>query len=89
MRKLKLLLKKFLIIYLVVFLTLSQFSQTFARRYDAECGKFVAKQAHDYIEKYQNVSNIYDNSCIPAYWTGGTDGSGTFHVSKIPKHRHN
>ena len=34
----------------------------------------------DYIEKYQNVSNIYDNGCIPAYWTGGTDGSGTFHV---------
>ena len=80
MRKLRLLLKKFLIIYVVIFLGLSSLSQCDARLYDAECGKFVSEQSIQYVDKYGNCSNIYDNSCIPAYWSGGTDGSGTFHV---------
>ena len=80
MRKLKLLLKKFLIIYVVVFLALSSLSQSQARMYDAECGKFVSEQSKQYIDKYEHASQIYDCGVIPAYWTGGSDGNGTFHV---------
>lgn len=45
-------------------------------------GKYVSQFAEEYINKYRTFPNTYDCSidAIPAYWTGGNDGSGTFHV---------
>jgi len=85
MERIKLLLKRILILYVILFLTLSLMSSCFARGYDKKCGEFLAQYAVDFCEKYGNrPENYYDNSFSQIedryFWTGGSFGSGAFHT---------
>ena len=75
MKQIKLVLKKILIVYVLIYITLSQLSSCFARKYDKKCGEY----ARDFIAKYcDGKPTVYDSSVIDAYFTGGSFGSGTF-----------
>lgn len=86
MKQLKLVLKRILIIYVIIFTILSSMSSCQARGYDKKCGEYASKWAMDFINKYAGKS-IYDNSNylgiingrLSCKWTGVTndDGSGT------------
>ena len=49
MKKLKLVLKRILIVYVVFFIAVSSMSSSFARMYDAECGEFLAKETKKFV----------------------------------------
>ncbi len=81
MKQIKLVLKRILIVYVVLFITFSQMSSSFARKYDAQCGEYVSKYARDFIAKYcAGKSTVYDASTGYAFFTGGSIGKGTFHA---------
>lgn len=85
MKKLKSAFKKLIVIYLVVYITLSSMSSCFARGYDAQCGEYASQWAIDYVGKYasqssyttSNLKSLNGNSIC--WWSGGSDGSGTFY----------
>ena len=81
MKQIRLVLKKVLIVYVIIFIMLSSMSSCFARKYDAQCGEYVSKYARDFIAKYcDNKPTVYDNSTIYAFFTGGSLGQGVFHA---------
>lgn len=85
MKKVKGVLKKLIITYLIIYITLSSTTSCFARGYDEQCGEYASQWARDYIEKYASQST-YTQSMLGSLngqaicqWTGGTEGSGTFY----------
>ena len=87
MKQIKLVLKRILIIYVIIFVTLSSMSSCLARGYDDKCGEFLVEKTKEFIQKYQNVSyyggpggvgTAYADPEI--YWTGGELGKGNFYV---------
>lgn len=85
MKKLKSAFKKLIVIYLIVYITLSSMTSCFARGYDAQCGEYASQWAIDYVGKYasqssyttSNLKSLNGNSIC--WWSGGSDGSGTFY----------
>ena len=51
MKKLKLVLKKIVIVYLIAFITLAGTTQSFAKTYDSACGEYVSEYAAQGEEK--------------------------------------
>ncbi len=85
MKKVKGVFKKLIIIYLIIYITLSSTTSCFARGYDEKCGEYASQWARDYIEKYASKSS-YSQSTLGTMngkstckWSGGSDGSGTFY----------
>ena len=85
MKKLKLVLKRIIIVYLIAFVSLAGPSQTFARAYDSSCGEHVSEFAVEFINQYgsnsvyggpNGVGTAYADSEV--YWEGGSYGNGTF-----------
>lgn len=85
MKKLKKTFKKLIVIYLIVYITLSSFTSCLARGYDTQCGEYASQWAKDYVEKYasqssystSNLKNL--NGKSTCMWSGGSEGSGTFY----------
>lgn len=85
MKKIKSAFKKLIVIYLIVYITLSSMTSCFARGYDKECGEYASQWAIDYVGKYasqssyttSNLKTLNGNSIC--WWSGGSDGSGTFY----------
>lgn len=87
MKQIKLVLKRILIIYVIIFVTLSSMSSCLARGYDDKCGEFLVEKTKEFIQKYQNVSYYGGpggigtaNADAEVYWTGGELGKGNFYV---------
>ena len=83
MKKLKLILKRVLIVYVVFFITVSSMSSSFARMYDAECGEFLASETKKFItQTLRGVHTSYENHGYhpndATFWSGGSYGQGTF-----------
>ena len=83
MRKIKLLVKRLIISYVIIFLALSSLAQTQARMYDAQCGEFLSQYARDFIKKYCEGGNTeYAHVGFVAndgpHWSSGVFGQGTF-----------
>ena len=76
MKRLKNVLKKVTIVYLILFVMLSNMSECMARGYDAACGEYVAKYATEFINKYGSNSVYVATSGVS--WSGGSFGNGTF-----------
>ena len=77
MKKLKLVLKRIVIAYLIVFVTFAGTTQSFAKTYDSACGEYVSKYAVDFINKYG--SNSVYQATAEVSWSGGSFGSGTLY----------
>lgn len=90
MKQLKLVLKRILIVYLIIFITLSSMTSCQARGYDAKCGEYASKWAIDFINKNAGKSQ-YDsdgllgsiNGKSACTWSIATNddgnGKGTFY----------
>lgn len=78
MKQIKLVLKRILIIYVIIFVTLSSMSSCLARGYDDKCGEFLVEKTKEFIQKYQSVS--YDLAEQEVTWTGGELGKGDLYV---------
>lgn len=85
MKKVKSALKKLIVIYLIVYITLSSMTSCFARGYDKQCGEYASQWARDYVEKYAAQSSYtqsnlgFLNGNAICKWSGGRDGDGTFY----------
>ena len=77
MKKLKLVLKKIVIVYLIAFITLAGTTQSFAKTYDSACGEYVSEYAVDFINKY-GANSVYQ-ATAEVSWSGGSFGSGTLY----------
>lgn len=83
MKKVKLVLKKVLIVYVIVFITLSSMSSSFARMYDEQCGEYISQYARDFIKQYCEGGNTryahvgFEASDVK-HWSSGVFGQGTF-----------
>ena len=83
MRKTKLILKRILIIYVLLYVLLSSLGTCFARSYDAACGEYVSQYARDFIAEYctpTETKTVYDSSVTEPHWGGGSFGQGTFYA---------
>ena len=84
MRRIKLILKRIIIVYLICYIILSSASTCFARGYDAACGEYVAQYARDFIAEYctPETKTVYDCSFLypEDHWGGGTEFNGTFYA---------
>lgn len=90
MKQLKLVLKRILIVYVIIFITLSSMTSCQARGYDKKCGEYASKWAIDFINKNAAKSQ-YDsdgllgsiNGKSACTWSISTDddgnGKGTFY----------
>ena len=83
MKQVRLVLKKVLIVYVIIFIVLSSMSSSFARMYDAQCGEFLSKYARDFISQYcDGKSTSYEHVGFSTddapHWSGGAFGQGTF-----------
>lgn len=78
MKKLKLVLKRIIILYLMAFITFAGTTQSFARPYDEACGEYLAQYATEFIAKY-GENSVYVLSTWPS-WSGGSFGQGTLNV---------
>lgn len=83
MKKLKLILKRILIVYVVFFIAVSSMSSSFGRMYDAECGEFLADETRKFItQTLRGVHTSYENHGYhpndATFWSGGSFGRGTF-----------
>ena len=78
MKQVKIVLKRIVIIYLILFIILSSFSQSQARMYDAQCGEYLSKYAK-YCEgkstEYSHVGFVAEDG---PHWSSGVFGQGTF-----------
>lgn len=90
MKQLKLVSKRILIIYIIIFIVLSSMSSCLARGYDEKCGEYAAQWAIEFIDKnagssqYSCSGNLGSiNGKTSCNWSGGTQdngyGSGTFY----------
>ena len=85
MKKIKSAFKKLIVIYLIVYITLSSLTSCLARGYDVQCGEYASQWAIDYVGKYasqssyttSNLKSLNGNSTC--WWSGGSEGSGTFY----------
>ena len=87
MKQIKLVLKRILIIYVIIFVTLSSMSSCLARGYDDKCGEFLVQKTKEFIQKYGVVSYYGGPGGVgvayadpEVYWTGGELGKGNFYV---------
>lgn len=82
MKKLKVICKKLLITYLIIYITISSMSSCFARMYDEECGEYVSQYSRDFIEKYCTpvTRTHYDSGTAQPHWSGGKEFSGDFYA---------
>lgn len=87
MKQIKLVLKRILIIYVIIFVTLSSMSSCLARGYDDKCGEFLVQKTKEFIQKYGVVSYYGGPGGVGVayadpeiYWTGGELGKGNFYV---------
>ena len=78
MKQIKLVLKRILIIYVIIFVTLSSMSSCLARGYDDKCGEFLVEKTKEFIQKYQSVSYYLAEQEVT--WTGGELGKGDLYV---------
>ena len=83
MKKVKSLIKRLIISYLIIFIALSSTASTQARMYDAQCGEFLSNYARDFIKKYCEGGNTqYSHVGFVAsdgpHWSSGVFGKGTF-----------
>ena len=83
MKKVKSLIKRLIISYLIIFIALSSTASTQARMYDAQCGEFLSNYARDFIKKYCEGGNTqYSHVGFAAsdgpHWSSGVFGKGTF-----------
>jgi len=84
MKKLKVVLKRILITYLILYIILASMSTCFARGYDSACGEYLAKYAIDFINTYGQNSRYggkgHNKGQAEANvdWDGGAFGQGTF-----------
>ena len=78
MKKIKLICKKIIIIYIIIYILASSISSCFARTYDEECGKYLANYAKEFISQY-GANSTYVLSTWPT-WSGGSFGQGTLRV---------
>lgn len=81
MKQIKLVLKRILIIYVIIFVTLSSMSSCLARGYDDKCGEFLVEKTKEFIQKYQSVSYYLAEQEVT--WTGGELGKGDLYVCCI------
>ena len=84
MKKIKFILKRIIIIYLIFYIVLSSASTCFARGYDAACGEYVSQYARDFIAEYcvpeTNTNYKCDFLDPENHWGGGTEFSGSFNA---------
>lgn len=78
MKQIRLVLKRILIIYVIIFVTLSSMSSCLARGYDDKCGEFLVEKTKEFIQKYQSVSYYLAEQEVT--WTGGELGKGDLYV---------
>ena len=78
MIQIKLVLNRILIIYVIIFVTLSSMSSCLARGYDDKCGEFLVEKTKEFIQKYQSVSYYLAEQEVT--WTGGELGKGDLYV---------
>ena len=57
MKKIKSAFKKLIVIYLIVYITLSSLTSCLARGYDVQCGEYASQWAIDYVGKYASQSS--------------------------------
>ena len=77
MKKLKLVFKRIVIVYLIIFIAMAMPAQSFAKTYDSACGEYVSKYAVDFINKY-GANSVYQ-ATAEVSWSGGSFGSGTLY----------
>ncbi len=84
MKRIKWILKRIIIAYLIFYIVLSSASTCFARGYDASCGEYVSQYAKDFIEEYctPETNTTYDCSFLEPekHWGGGAEFKGTFNA---------
>ena len=78
MKQIILVLIRLLIIYVIIFVTLSSMSSCLARGYDDKCGEFLVEKTKEFIQKYQSVSYYLAEQEVT--WTGGELGKGDLYV---------
>ena len=69
MKKVKSLIKRLIISYLIIFIALSSTASTQARMYDAQCGEFLSNYARDVIKKY--CEGVFGKGTFKADCTNG------------------
>jgi len=88
MTKIKRIISKIIIIYLISYMILSLIGSAFAETnytgYNDATGEYLAQYARDYVSTYvkQDASGIYNNAYYTGtcYWSGGDDGQGIWYV---------
>lgn len=85
MKQLKLRFKKIVIIYVIIYISITSMTSSLARGYDAQCGEYAGQWARDYVQKYAEKS-LYTQKTLGnlkgkaiCKWSGGSEGSGTFY----------
>ena len=87
MAKIRSIISKIIIIYLIVYMILGSIGSVLANTgYDAAAGAYLSQYTREYISTYVKkrpdgkYNTEYDTAPDPCYWTGGSDGEGTWHV---------
>ena len=83
MKKIKVLLKRLIISYVIIFMTLSSMSSSFAGIYNAKSGETVSQYARDFIAQYckdkkTEYSHVGFAKTDAPHWSGGAFGQGYF-----------
>ena len=80
MKRVKKILVKCLIVYVIFYLILGSMTSCFARAYDAACGEFLAQFTREFIQLYctPTEEKTEYKQISHANWTGGSFGSGIF-----------
>lgn len=74
MNRIKNVIKKIVIIFLIFYIVIASTSSSFARPFDEAAGKFVAEQYEAFINQY-GPNSTYDDTKVPAVFVGDV-----FHV---------
>lgn len=84
MGKIKIIFKRIVITYLILYIVFSSASTCFARGYDDACGEYVSQYAREFIAEYctpEEITVYYTGSLYPEQkWGGGTEFNGTFYA---------
>ena len=87
MTKVKRIIFKIIVIYLIIYMMLGSIGSVFADTgYDAAAGEYLSQYTREYISTYVRqrsdgtYNTKYDTIPDPCYWTGGSDGEGIWHV---------
>lgn len=81
MKKVKLVLTKLIISYVIIYVLLGMTASCFAVSYDSSCGQYVSQYSREFIATYctPESKTVYDCSSAYASWSGGAMGQGIFH----------